>query len=155
MYKYISEILAKFSMGQRIFALIILLVAIVAISIGPKVIESLTYDDTELSRKIEVQKIEIKSLDSVVSYLNKQIIENQKKCTDDAVKREKEIIDMINEIQQYIKTKHAQQSNAVEEVYMKSDEKNDYKEIQLFLQPKEDEKLNKMIMDLKKVVKKK
>jgi hypothetical protein len=151
MFKYISDILSKFSVGQRILALILLLLAITIISIGPKIVSSLTYDDTELTQKIAVQKIQMKTMDSTINDLNKQIIANQKKCTDDAIKREKEIIEMINEIQQYIKSKQSQQVNTVEKVYMKNNEMKEVEET-LNIPPKKDEKLNNMILNLKKKV---
>ena len=160
MFKYISEILSKFTLGQRILALIILVVAIITISIGPKIIDSLTYDDTELTQKIESQKIEIKTLDSTVYNLNKQVIKNQKncteeiinnqkKCSDEAIKREKEIMEIINNIEDYIKNKKYPQPIYLKKVTKSNTEKN---EESVVLPPKEDEILTNMIIDLKKKV---
>jgi len=62
MFKYISEILGKFSMGQRIIALLLLLLTITIISITPSILDAFTQDNTELSEKIEKQSSEIKTL---------------------------------------------------------------------------------------------
>ena len=101
MFKYISDILSKFTINQRIFVLIFLLITIIIISIGPKIISSLSYDDASLIKRIEFQRIQIKELNIITSELNEQIIANQKNCTDNAIRRENEILGMISGIENY------------------------------------------------------
>ena len=95
MFKYISVILSKFTQGQRIIALVLLLLSITFISIGPKIVESLTYSDVELKSKVESQTTQILELNDRVTELNTQIISNQRQCTDAIVEREKEIMGEI------------------------------------------------------------
>lgn len=101
MFKYISDILSKFTQRQRIIALIVLLISIIIISVGPKITELMTYDDTELKLRIESQNTQIIELNGRVNELNTQIIDNQRKCVDEIVRREGEILDMVNEIDKY------------------------------------------------------
>ena len=69
--------------------------SITLISIGPKIVESLTYNDVELKSKVESQTTQILELNARVTELNTQIISNQRQCTDAIVEREKEIMDEI------------------------------------------------------------
>lgn len=101
MFKYISEILSKFTQKQRIFALCFLLLSIIIISVGPKITESLTYNDEELKIRIESQNNQIIQLNNRINELNTQVIENQKACTDEMVKRENEILGIITDIENY------------------------------------------------------
>ena len=70
MFKYISDILSKFTQTQRVIALIILLSSIIIISIGPKVIELITYNNEELEIKVESQRKLISELSQNVNDLN-------------------------------------------------------------------------------------
>ena len=101
MFKYISEILSKFTQRQRIVALSILLFSIIIISVGPKITESLTYNDEELKIRIESQNSQIVQLNNRIDELNIQVIENQRECTNEMVKRENEILTMISDIENY------------------------------------------------------
>jgi hypothetical protein len=98
MFKYISEILSKFNDNQRIIALIVVLFSIITILIGPKMVESLTYDDSEMKLKITTQNTEISMLNGRINELTYQIITNQRECVDEIIRRETEILEMINEI---------------------------------------------------------
>ena len=99
MFKYISDILGKLSTGQRLTALIVLLVSIVIITIGPKIASILSQDNEELNDKICRQRNEISELNKTVSDLSSQITNGQKSCTDRFVARENEILDMISNIE--------------------------------------------------------
>lgn len=103
MFKYISEILSKFTQGQRIVALLLLLISIILISIGPKIVETLTYSDEELESRMESQTTQILELNTRLTELNTQIISNQKECTDAIVEREKEIMGEIVNLESKIK----------------------------------------------------
>lgn len=98
MFKYISEILGKFSMGQRIVALLLLLLTITIITISPNLIDALTQDNTELDMKIERQKSEIITLTNEVDTLKNQIRKNARDCTNEIIEREKEIMKEIDDL---------------------------------------------------------
>ena len=51
----ITGILSKFTKAQRITALVLLLIATIAITLGPKLIESLAPDNTVLHRNLRLQ----------------------------------------------------------------------------------------------------
>jgi hypothetical protein len=99
MFKYISDIIGKFSTGQRLIALILLLLSITAISVGPKIASILTQDNEELIGKVERQRTEIEELNKTMSDLRGQIIDGQKSCTDRFVARESEILNMLSNIE--------------------------------------------------------
>jgi len=99
MFKYISQILSKFTQGQRILALCILLVSITFITVGPKIIASLTYDDTELKHQITEKTTEISQLRQELTKLNLRVQETEMGCTDRVFKREQEILQMIQDLQ--------------------------------------------------------
>lgn len=99
MFKYISQILNKFTQGQRILALCILLLSITFITVGPKIVSSLTYDDTELKTQLTEKANEINQLRKEVSDLNIRVQETQTECTDRVFQREQEILKMIEDLQ--------------------------------------------------------
>ena len=111
MFKYISEILSKFTQGQRIIALLLLLFSITLIAIGPKIVESLTYSTDELEIRVQSQNTQIMELTKRVNELNTQIIENQRQCTDAIVEREVEIMNQISELEGRIKREHSKYKN--------------------------------------------
>ena len=163
MFKYISEILSKFTQQQRIVALVILLISIIIISVGPKITESLTYDDKELKLRIESQNTHIIELNQRVNELNTQVINNQRECVNEIVRRETEILEIINEIDGY--TRKMKNETRI----VNSESRNNYRiisndtvEVMGMMSPpinkttvienKRDEKLIKMITKLKKKV---
>lgn len=164
MFKYISDILSKFTQRQRIIALIVLLISIIIISIGPKITELVTYDDTELKLRIESQNTQIIELNKRVNELNTQIIENQRKCIDDIVRRETEILNMIDEIDRYT-NKMKNETRVVSSESRRSYQVISNDTVQVMgmmpeprvnkttvIENKRDEKLVKMIKNLKKKV---
>lgn len=161
MFKYVSEILTKFTQKQRIFALMILLISIIIISIGPKITESFTYNDQELNLRVESQNVQIGELTQRVNELNTQVIKNQRECVNEIIRRESEILDMINEIDLHArKTKNETRiiksephlnkyivSEDTVEVLMSSSQVSS-----TIVETKKDEKLIKMINKLKNKV---
>ena len=98
MFKYISQILSQFTKTQRAIALLMLLTSITIITIGPKLIDSITLDRKELEEKITKQEARIKSLENTTDTLNLKIRQNQKSCTQELFNREEEFIKMLDEI---------------------------------------------------------
>lgn len=161
MFKYISEILLKFNDKQRIIALIIILLSIISITIGPKIIGLLTYDDSELKRKINSQNNEIVILNNRVEELTKNIIDNQRECVNEIIRRETEILIMINEIEMFIrKMKNDVKLVRYESHFEKNTNSEDSTEflmsspkvISTIVDGKNNEKLVKMIQNLKNKV---
>jgi len=151
MFKYISDILSKFTQTQRIIALVILLSSIIIISIGPKVVELVTYNNEELTIKVESQRKLISELSQNVNDLNETVIKNQKECTNKILQRENEILVIINEIENYVKKPKNTTLYRVSEIYedtlyggsLKSQSQ------EIVIQPQKDEKLIKLIQKLK------
>ena len=56
MFKYISEIIGKISVAQRIWALVFVLIAIVIVTLGPSTLDALSQDNEELEFKVERQR---------------------------------------------------------------------------------------------------
>ena len=164
MFKYISEILSKFTQRQRIVALSILLFSIIIISIGPKITESLTYNDEELKIRIESQNSQIVQLNNRIDELNIQVIENQRECTNEMVKRENEILTMISDIENYtnkMKNETRVVNSMSRKTYNINDEDSSVRVMTMIpessntttiINNKRDEKLIGMIKNLKKKV---
>ena len=163
MFKYISEILSKFTQRQRIVALSILLISIIIISVGPKITESLTYNDEELKLRIESQNNQIGELNKRVNELNLQVISNQRECTNEIVRRETEILQMLTDIETHTnkmknetrilnsmsrRTVQISSEDTLERVMAMVPQSN----TTTFIENKRDEKLIGMIKKLKKKV---
>jgi len=110
MFKYIGEIISKIPLGQRIIALSILVMGIIVLTLGPKLIENLTPENTELQRTITTLRSELKTLridlkaaQTEISTLNGSIISGERSCTQKLIDRENQIIDEISNIQKKIK----------------------------------------------------
>ena len=101
MVKYFSEILKTISPAQRLLALCMLILAVVAITVGPKFIDSVTKDTEELTTKINAQRTEINDLTVRVNELNKQLLVNQSECTNSLIAKEKEILEIVNDIERH------------------------------------------------------
>lgn len=99
MVKYFSEILKTITPTQRLLALCILILAVVIITVGPKFIDSVTKDTEELKTKISSQRTEINDLTLRVNELNKQLLANQSECTNSLIAKEREILDIVVEIE--------------------------------------------------------
>jgi cell division protein FtsB len=99
MFKYISEIIGKISVAQRIWALVFVLVAIVIVTLGPSTLDALSQDNEELEFKVERQRRQIVNLSYEVDSLNVLVVKNQRECTDRIIQREKEIYDQIERLE--------------------------------------------------------
>ena len=111
----ITGILSKFTKAQRITVLVLLLVATIAITLGPKLIESLAPDNTVLHRNLKLQRHQIDSLNvelfnqgQDIIKLNRQLIFQQQECTNAMGTREAEIIEMIRGMKSSLTPKHVE-----------------------------------------------
>jgi hypothetical protein len=83
MFKYISEIIKNFTQGQRIIALLIVVLSIILIVLGPSIIN--IFDEKDVKELTKEQRDEIISL-------NKQIIDSKAECTTTIVQLQDQII---------------------------------------------------------------
>lgn len=77
MFKYLSEILSKFTPSQRLFALGLLLFTAVLLGLGNAVIDSFNQSDSVLLSKIEQMKKNQLYLKNANDSLSVIIIQNQ------------------------------------------------------------------------------
>lgn len=108
MFKYIREILTTFTPKQRILALLLLLTSICIITIGPKVIQTLSHDDTTIYKRLDIQKKLIQTQSIEINALHDSIILNQRSCTNKVMEREMEIIAMIENLENSINNQQPQ-----------------------------------------------
>lgn len=104
MFKYISEILSKISQGQRITALIILVAAGVSLVLVPQWLDKKDCKDLF---------IEVEAQGNQIIQLNRKIVENDSRYTDEKLKREGEIREIISNLSQEL-DKIKNQSNFFE-----------------------------------------
>lgn len=97
-FKGLAEILDKFTFAQRILALLMLLMTIVIVTIGPKLIDSLTTSNTECIEETKRQSTRISYLEKVVDTLDDKIITNQRRFSNEIARRESEFIQMLDEL---------------------------------------------------------
>jgi len=109
MFKYISDILNQFNTSQKITALLIVLFSIVSITIGPTLIDATFTDCEELSTKVknlredlEYEKKQNRKLRDYTETLNDRIRMSAIQCTDEIVKREKELLWQIERIERKV-----------------------------------------------------
>lgn len=95
-FKHIAEIIAQFSDSQRVIALLIMLLTITVITVTPKLIDSVSHNDSAFSERIDAQKLIIVKLNKDADSLNYIIRKNQLECTNEIVNRETEILNKIS-----------------------------------------------------------
>lgn len=98
MFKYISEILKQFTAAQKTLALLMLLLSIILMTLGPKMIDAMSIDNTEYKSKVDRQTVEITNLQMTVDSLDAKIRNGQRQCTNEIAQREAEFIAMLDEL---------------------------------------------------------
>ena len=86
MFKYISEILGKFTQGQRILALLIVLLSIILITLGPSLIKDNDCNDVYIELNKQRQEL---------LRLNNELVNVQVEANNQRIKREKEIAEIV------------------------------------------------------------
>lgn len=89
MFKYISEILEKFTQGQRILALLIVLLSVILITLGPSLIKG--NDCADVYLELEKHRADILKL-------NRELVDVQIAANNERIKREKEIAKIVEMI---------------------------------------------------------
>ncbi len=106
MFKYISEIIGKFSMTQRITALVVLLIAITTITLGPSILDAVSQDNEELNLKVERQRRQLILLSNEVDSLTFVIRKNQRDCTNQIIEREEEIYAQLDRLERELRSRN-------------------------------------------------
>ena len=106
MFKYISEIIGKFSMTQRITALVVLLIAITTITLGPSILDAVSQDNEELYLKVERQRRQLILLSNEVDSLTFVIRKNQRDCTNQIIEREEEIYAQLDRLERELRSRN-------------------------------------------------
>ena len=106
MFKYISEIIGKFSMTQRITALVVLLIAITTITLGPSILDAVSQDNEELNLKVERQRRQLILLNNEVDSLTFVIRKNQRDCTNQIIEREEEIYAQLDRLERELRLRN-------------------------------------------------
>lgn len=104
-FKYLAEILKQFTHVQKIIALLMLLLSIIMLTLGPKMIDAMSKDTTELNAHITqqdniiaMQNKRIHNLELTADSLDTKIRNGERNCTDEIAKRENEFIAMLDEL---------------------------------------------------------
>ena len=111
MFKYISQILSSLTPGQRILGLVMILCSVTIITLGPSLINANTTNCEDLKIRVESQNTQIIELNKRVSDLNTSILQNQSECTNRLINKEKEIYDIINEMENELQKNNKPRNN--------------------------------------------
>jgi|688.fasta_scaffold522822_1 hypothetical protein len=106
MFKYISEIIGKFSITQRITALVVLLIAIITITLGPSILDAVSQDNEELNLKVERQRRQLILVSNEVDSLTFIIRKNQRDCTNQIIEREEEIYAQLDRLERELRSRN-------------------------------------------------
>ena len=106
MFKYISEIIGKFSITQRITALVVLLIAIITITLGPSILDAVSQDNEELNLKVERQRRQLILVSNEVDSLTFVIRKNQRDCTNQIIEREEEIYAQLDRLERELRLRN-------------------------------------------------
>lgn len=111
MIQYISGILDKVSLKQRLLALALLLITIIALTLGDSIIKSFKPDNEAKDQTVQLQKRQIQQLTQTVSNLtlrvdslSTEVSQSYIQCSNRMIKREKEIYVQIEELQKELTT---------------------------------------------------
>ena len=111
MFKYISQILSSLTPGQRILGLVMILCSVTIITLGPSFINANTTNCEDLKIRVESQNTQIIELNKRVSDLNTSILQNQTECTNRLINKEKEIYDIIDEMENELQKNNKPRNN--------------------------------------------
>lgn len=93
--KYFSDILSTIKHRHRIYALVILSLTVIIVTLGTPLLNDLFKNNKDLKEIIKEQENEINVLSVIVVSLNNEIRLQSMGCTDKILQREIEILDRI------------------------------------------------------------
>ena len=104
MFKYISDILSKFSPRQRIIALIILVVSIFLITYGGKIIDGFTETDNKLTNEVNSLRRTNRELFLQNDTLQRIILDNQLQCSEDIAEVRRRILEDLGVLERQLQS---------------------------------------------------
>ena len=114
MFKYLSEILSKFTPQQRILALVLLLFTIVTLTLGNKVIDTFSQSDESLQRKVSQLQSSQKILSDANDSLTYMISQNQIQCVRDIADVRNKILEDLGILEKSIQRTMNQSNTEVD-----------------------------------------
>jgi type II secretory pathway component HofQ len=103
MFKYIVDILKEFTSKQKLYALVIVLVAIVTITVGPKLVSEFKTDKEEYELIVSSLRKRNRDLFVENEELNNQLVKGRTECRVLLVEKENEVIAALTEIERKMK----------------------------------------------------
>ena len=104
MFKYISEILSKFSQQQSILALVILVVSIFLITYGGKIIDGFTETDNRLTSEVNSLRKANRELSLQNDTLQRIIFDNQLQCGEDIAEVRRRILEDLGILERQLQS---------------------------------------------------
>jgi len=99
MFQYISDIIKNISPKQRLWALVVTLVTIVAITLGGDIIDAFSNSNTALENRLTSLEVANRQLNEQNQGLQTLILESQIQCTKDITQVRQRILDELNQIE--------------------------------------------------------
>jgi hypothetical protein len=99
MFQYISDIIKNISPQQRLWALVVVLVTIVVVTLGDNLITAFTNSDNVLENKISRLESANQLLNNQNRELQTIVIESQLQCTKDITNLRQQIVDELSQIE--------------------------------------------------------
>jgi hypothetical protein len=154
MVKYFSGILSKFSPGQRVFVICLMVSALIIVTLGPFIIKGYRPDNKELRIRVDRIQQDNISLNNQIYKLNGEIIKNQQECTDRIIIREKEILSQLDQIEKRFTTEDPQKNEmAMERVMTMNPDDTISVEPMIIQSIVDDSKSKQLIADINKMKK--
>ena len=108
MFQYISEIIKNISPRQRFFALVVVLLTILLITLGGKIISAFTNSDKILENKVSRLENANVLLNNQNSELQTILIQSQIQCTKDITQVREDILKEIGQIEREMRRTQTQ-----------------------------------------------
>ena len=99
MFQYISDIIKNISPQQRLWALVVVLVTVVVVTLGDNLITAFTNSDNVLENKISRLESANQLLNNQNRELQTIVIESQLQCTKDITNLRQQIVDELSQIE--------------------------------------------------------
>ena len=99
MFQYISDIIKNISPQQRLWALVVTLITVVAITLGGDIIDAFSNSNTALENRLTSLEVANRQLNEQNQGLQTLILESQIQCTKDITQVRQRILDELNQIE--------------------------------------------------------
>lgn len=99
MFQYISDIIKNISPQQRLWALVVTLITVIAITLGGDIIDAFSNSNTALENRLTSLEVANRQLNEQNQGLQTLILESQIQCTKDITQVRQKILDELNQIE--------------------------------------------------------